>query len=102
MLLIALALAQSAPFDIRGDYAGMIRKHCSIEWPEDYRMQEYCADQQNVGMREVKRAYDEFGSRIAPTIENCVSQWTRDRLPDWAMIGYCARQQADSYRRLQP
>ncbi len=100
MLLIALALAQSAPFDVKADYVELARQHCSAEWPADFRMQEYCLKQQAEGMIEFKAVSDQYGKAIEKTLETCTEQWTKDRIPDWRMIGYCAKQQAEAYARL--
>lgn len=97
----ALAQEGEVPALANRDAKADARKHCLIEWPDDPRMQEYCEGQAVEGMREFVRSYREFGSSIEKVLEHCMTDWTRDGLPDWAMIGYCSRQQADSMRRRQ-
>lgn len=100
MLLVALALAQTAPFDVQADYGALAREHCRREWPGDFQMQRYCQHQQNVGMLQFKAVSDDLDKAIEPALERCAEDWTHDRLPDWQMIGYCAIQQGTAYRRI--
>jgi hypothetical protein len=100
MLLIALALAQAAPFDVKADYSALARTHCRREWPDDFRMQDYCFTQQVQGMAEFKAASEAIGKPLERALEKCVEEWTKDRIPDFQMIGYCAKTQAESYRRV--
>lgn len=102
MFLIALALAQAAPFDIKADYGELAKQHCAKEWPADFTMQRHCLQQQVAGMQKVKAVYDDLGDAFNPTLEKCVEEWTKDRIPDWQMIGYCAGQQAEAYRQINP
>lgn len=88
MLLIALALAQAAPFDTKADYMQLARQ--------------YCAKEAAAGMLQFKRVSDELGKPIEKALEQCTEKWTTDRLPNWQMIGYCATSQAEAYRRLNP
>lgn len=99
MLLIALALAQAAPFDVKGDYAAMARTHCRREWPDDFRMQEHCLEQQVKGLQEFLDAAA-VGKPLDKALRTCVEEWTKERVPDFQMIGYCAKQQAEAWRRI--
>lgn len=100
MLLIALALAQAAPFDVKADYVELARQHCRTEWPNDFRMQEHCLKGQAAGMVQFKAVSDEIGKPLEKALETCTEEWTKDHIPDWRMIGYCATKQADAYRAL--
>lgn len=99
MLLIALALAQ-APFDTNADFVALAKEHCRHEWPADFQMQEYCLRGQAAGMLQFKAASDELGKPFESTLEKCTEEWTKDRIPDWQMIGDCAAKQAEAFRRL--
>lgn len=99
MLLIALALTQ-APFDTKANFVELARVHCRGEWPADFQMQEFCLKGQAKGMVQFKAVSDELGKRIEPTLEKCTEEWTKNRIPDWQMIGFCAKTQADAFRRL--
>lgn len=102
MILIALALAQAAPFDMDADYVQLARQFCAKEWPDNFEMQSYCLKQQATGMLQFKAVSDELGKPIEKTLEHCTEEWTKDRLPDFAMIGHCATRQADAFRSLHP
>jgi len=99
MLLFALALA-SAPFDTKADYVQLARDFCGREWPDNFEMQVYCVKQQASGMLQFKTVSDELGKPIEKALERCTEEWTKDRLPNFAMIGYCATRQAEAYRAL--
>lgn len=100
MLLVALALAQAAPFDTKADYVQLARQFCAEEWPDNFEMQAYCLKQQAAGMLQFKAVSDELGKPIEKALEQCTEEWTKDRLPDFAMIGYCATRQAEGYKAL--
>ena len=102
MLLLAFALAQAAPFDTSASYVGLAKQFCAKEWANDFSMQAYCVKQQAKGMLQFKAVSDELGKAIEPALEQCTEEWTKDRLPDFAMIGYCASKQAEAYRSLHP
>lgn len=97
-----LALAQAAPFDTKADYIALARQRCAEEWPADFTMQEYCMKGQARGMLTFKQVSEEMGPAFYPTLEKCTEEWTKNRNPDWAMIGYCASRQAEAWRRLNP
>lgn len=101
MILIALALAQ-APFDTSASYIGLAKQHCAREWPDDFQMQQHCLKEQAAGMLQFKAVSDELGKPIEKALEKCTEAWTKDRLPDWQMIGHCAVEQATAYRALKP
>jgi hypothetical protein len=65
-------------------------------------MQEYCLKQQAEGMLQFKQVAESLGAPFEPTLEKCTEEWTKDGMPNWQMIGYCAKTQADAYRRLNP
>lgn len=100
MLLVAIALAQAAPFDVKADYGAMAREHCAREWPDDFQMQAYCFRQQHVGMLQFKTVSDDLGAAIEKALEKCADDWTKDGLPDWQMIGHCAIGQARAFQTL--
>jgi ferredoxin len=101
MLFVALALAQAAPFDTKADYIGLTKQFCAKDWPDNFEMQAYCLKQQAQGMLQFKAVSDELGKPIEKALEHCTEEWTTDRLPNFAMIGYCATKQAESYRSLR-
>ncbi len=100
MLLIALALAQAAPFDTKANFIDLARTHCRGEWANDFQMQEACLKWQAQGMMDFKNASDAVGKPLEKALEKCTEEWTKNRIPDWQMIGWCAKQQETAYRRL--
>lgn len=100
MLLLALALFQVAPFDTKANQSMLIRRHCAVEWPNDFTMQAHCAKMALEGMQQFVAASKSVGRPLDKALEQCVEQWTKNRVPDWAMIGYCSKQQADAYLAL--
>jgi hypothetical protein len=102
MFLFALALAQTAPFDTKADYVQLARAYCERTWPNNFSMQEYCLKQQAAGMLAFKDASDSIGKPLEKALEQCTEDWTKDRLPDWEMVGMCASKQAEAYRNLHP
>lgn len=100
LLLFALGLAQAAPFDTGADYMDLARQQCAKEWPDNFEMQGYCLKQNAEGMLQFKQVSDELGKPIEKALEHCTEEWTKDRLPNWKMIGYCATKQAEAYRSL--
>lgn len=96
-MLLALALAAAQPFDTKADYGALAREHCAIEWPDDFQMQAHCWREQNRGMLQFKGVAEEFGPRLHKALEKCTEDWTKDGLPDWQMIGFCAVEQARGY-----
>lgn len=101
MLLIALALAQAALFDTRADYVELAKQFCAQDWPDNFEMQAYCLRQQAAGMLQFKAVSDELGKPIEKSLERCTEEWTKNRVPNFAMIGYCATRQAEAYRSLR-
>lgn len=100
MLWIALLAAQVAPFDVKADLGVLARIHCQHEWPDNFEMQAYCLKGQRQGMAEFKAASDAFGKPLEKALEKCAEEWTKLRVPNWEMIGYCAKNQAEAYRSL--
>lgn len=102
MLLIAIALAQAAPFDTKADYVALAREQCRQEWPADFTMQEFCLKAQAKGMLQFKAVAETMGKGFEPTLEKCTEEWTKNRIPDWMMIGFCATSQAGAWQRMNP
>lgn len=98
MLLVALALAQ--PFDTKADFMDLARTHCANEWPADFQMRSHCMKEQAAGMLQFKSVSDSIGKPIEKALQKCAEDWTKNRLPDWQMIGHCASEQAAAYRSL--
>jgi hypothetical protein len=93
--------ADRPPFDIKQSEA-LNRQFCAGEWPNDFRMQDYCFRQAVEGMSEFADASRAVGRPLDVALEKCVEDWTKAGVPDFRMIGYCAKQQAEAYRLVHP
>lgn len=72
-----------------------------MQWPDNFRMQAYCMEQQVAGMRETLAIRDKYGVALSKAQAACVLEWTKDGLTDWNMVGYCSRQQAAGYEAMR-
>jgi hypothetical protein len=98
---LAMAAAQAPPFDMK-NVQSLMKQHCATEWPDNFQMQEFCIQQQIKGMADFKAASESVGRPLDAALEKCVEEWTEHGVPNWQMIGFCSKQQADSYLRLHP
>jgi len=68
----------------------IIRSHCSSEWGTDYRMVEYCVNQQTEAHSKLQRIPNNSMK------SQCESEWGTD----YRMIEYCYQTQAGAKQRL--
>lgn len=84
--------------------AESIRSFCSKEWPSDYRMQEYCMQQQRDGLGRVSSLLASIPSGLTEAYAQCADDWKwgpgRSDY-DWRMVAYCMEKQRESYDRLR-
>lgn len=80
-------------------------ERCRAKWPDDYRMQEHCVEQQAKAARNTKERYlspqptaDSPEGRI---LAGCVSKWTDEHGADFRMVEYCLDQQHRAREKLQ-
>lgn len=77
----------------------IVSEKCSQEWPNDYRMQNHCREQQEKGIATLNMGapsgIDEGPFRIIRG--KCAEEWPRD----FRMRAHCENQQFDGYRALQ-
>lgn len=97
--------------------AEKIKAHCRQEWPNDYRMQAYCMEQQ----AEAGIEYHEFLRKhnVAEKLDliqagekslsdypmvniawRAFRQWSTESFTDYRMIMYEIRNQVEAYRRI--
>lgn len=72
----------------------IIRSKCASEWPDDFRMQKYCQDQQFEGLRALRSRV--MAGPLAPIRSKCAQEW----LDDFRMRDYCETQQLEALRQL--
>lgn len=77
-----------------------IRANCAAEWPGDYRMQEYCINNQVEAVQAMAPLADSSSSIEREILGKCASEWRKPSGYDYRMIRYCYENQIDAYRRL--
>ena len=100
-LTSVLTLATLASADVKS-----IRAYCENEWPNDFRMQEYCYDQQIEAVARVKQLLQTAGifdanfkttnkakSPLGKALNMCIEKWKLPKFKtyDWRMIEYCIK-----------
>ena len=81
------------------DFNQIIQEKCAEEWPGNYRMIQYCHEQQQNGVLALKKGRPNSVGQEAFVIirGKCSEEWPRD----FRMRAYCEGKQFDSYRALQ-
>lgn len=80
-----------------------LKKGCAIEWPGDYKMQEYCIKQQGAAAIELGHIIDQNPNDqvFNGIIQKCGSEWPGKATDfDYKMMLYCVKQQSSAYNRL--
>ncbi len=88
----ALRVSAEPPSD--ADAAAIISAKCASEWPDDFRMQKYCKDQQYEGLRALRTR--QMTGVLAKIRSKCASDWP----DDFRMRDYCEKQQLKAFREL--
>ena len=77
-----------------------VETFCEKEWPDDFRMQEYCQERQFDGVKKVLayvERYQQSGNVVGTAIlKNCDREWPED----FAMRAYCIERQEEAAERL--
>ena len=91
------------------------RAYCEDEWPNDFRMQEYCYDQQIEAVARVKQLLQTAGifdanfkttnkakSPLGKALNMCIEKWKLPKFNtyDWRMVEYCIKNQIEAYERI--
>jgi hypothetical protein len=85
-------------------YPPTMRTFCAKEWPNDFRMQEYCIKQQIDGWRRVGSMIDRAPAGLKTAYGQCAIDWRwgkGDNEYDWRMVAYCMEKQRDAYTRVR-
>jgi hypothetical protein len=94
-LLLAIAGTDMPP--VGADHSAEIARHCSAESPDDKAMQDLCTRHAVQGVARFEQARKALGDKIEDELGGCIYVWTTNDVPDWGMIGACAKVHADSY-----
>lgn len=94
---------------------GGTEEFCAAEWPNDYKMRDYCIRQQSNANQELFNLAEKYGliknGTIAPSLSGsdiekmllkCMQEWKKARFDtyDFKMVVYCWKQQIDSYESI--
>ena len=99
MLLGLLLLVGGADLPpVGADHSAEIARYCVADSPNDKPAQDACKAHGAEGVVRFEKARKALGDKIEDELGSCIYVWTNDDLPDWGMIGKCAKVHADSYR----
>jgi len=72
-------------------------RRCEREWPNDFKMQEYCVKQQTAASIEVSKIWRTLAAggnaRLKAPFAQCTLDWADGDTWDYTMVLYCYRQQ---------
>jgi hypothetical protein len=90
---------ENTNINLPADAALIIEQKCAEEWPNDFKMRNYCQKQQQEGISILDRGMPNGIQPDAFRIirGKCASEWPRD----FKMRAYCESQQYEAYRALQ-
>ncbi|MDY6791548.1 MAG: hypothetical protein SWH54_09790 [Thermodesulfobacteriota bacterium] len=76
----------------------IIKNNCQKEWPNDYRMQKFCIDQQKDALKKLRAGRPaDIPKDIFIKIRNkCSRKWKND----FRMVLFCERQECEAWRQL--
>ena len=94
-LLLLVGGADLPP--VGADHSAEIARQCAGESPNDKPAQDLCKENGAQGVIRFEKARKALGDKIEDELGSCLYVWTTDDLPDWSMIGKCAKVHADSY-----
>ena len=98
MLLGLLLLVGGADLPpVGADHSAEIARYCVADSPNDKAVQDSCKQHGAEGVIRFEKAREALGDKIEDELGSCIYVWTNDDLPDWGMIGKCAKVHADSY-----
>lgn len=85
-------------------YVSEVKRACSQEWGKDFRMVEYCQNQQYEAMSAVAKLLEETKDDTVRSemLQTCLQEWPKGNGYDWRMAEYCYDQQNAAYKRLNP
>jgi hypothetical protein len=90
---------------VKNEVHSAYSKFCEEEWPNDYRMELYCQENQKIAAERLAnleiRIWERAGTTAGQVAERifkfCRAEWPRD----YSMSYYCVENQTEAYNRLQ-
>lgn len=80
----------------------VVKSYCADQWPTDFRMQQYCFNQQVEAVAELAPLYKLYGSSEGSkewiALAKCSSDWEKPAFKtyDYRMVLYCFRRQKEA------
>jgi hypothetical protein len=104
-IAVALSLvAFGALASLADETSDGVAKDCAIDWPDNYRMQEYCINNQREAaakllpiLESVKAGQDEG---LKQAVASCIQSWKNANALNYRMVLYCTEQQISAKQRL--
>lgn len=93
------AQAQQPKSHITLNLIDIIKTNCYEKWPNNYRMQKYCIDQEIAALKKLKKGLpSDIPADVFNKIRNnCIREW-----PDnYRMRVYCEKQELKAWRQLK-
>ncbi|MGK7344385.1 MAG: hypothetical protein ACNS63_01080 [Candidatus Nitrospinota bacterium M3_3B_026] len=93
-----------------------VEEYCADEWQEDFRMRQYCEDNQYKGQRELFSIAEKHGLVKDNTlstsstggdheriINRCMNEWKKHRFNtyDYRMVVHCIKKQFEAYSKVE-
>lgn len=95
----AQPISANSSDDEFADADDIIERHCESQWPNDFSMRDYCIDQQEQALAELRRGRPaDVSEDVFRRIRTkCAREWP----DDFSMRQYCEEEQFKAYRKLQ-
>jgi hypothetical protein len=84
-----------------GGRGGDMLAKCASKWPGDYRMQEFCLQQQEAAAKDVTATLAGADASTRAIVGECGARWKDGDSYDFRMVKFCTDQQKNARDRLQ-
>ncbi|MEO0624099.1 MAG: hypothetical protein AAF183_18010 [Pseudomonadota bacterium] len=93
----ASAPVKNLPLTLQGSPSRAISSRCTREWPGDGRMQQFCRERQNDGLRKVRLYRNNIENELLnDAFDYCEIEWGTD----FAMQAFCMDREADAVEQI--
>lgn len=100
--LAALAFGCAAPPALADDFIDDLTTDCTVEWPGDFAMIEWCVERQWEAAVTLQKVPNVMTPEKDPALSHCIQEWHDPARvsPDWAMVLWCYERQTAAKTRL--
>lgn len=99
---IATVLATASAAFADADTMAGIKADCLGEWEGNYRMQEFCINQQLTSFNVLVRINNSgLNNEEKAILATCLGEWESANGSNWRMVKYCYEKQHEAYERLK-